>query len=241
MDKPFVFCHMLMSLDGKIIGNFMQTEESKKSGETFFNLAFTEDGYYQHQGWLSGRATTDDNFTHYKKPDLDIGVEEIPEGDYLFQTDLDKYYISVDPSGKLGWQENFIDYQGVKAQVLEVLTDQATIQYRAYLRKLNIPYIIAGTSELDFNLVVQKLKQNFNIETMMLGGGGKLNWSFIQAGLCDEVSIVIAPAADGSSQSPAIFDTKEHLSDDSAVAFELAQAEVLDGQTVWLRYKVKNK
>lgn len=51
---------------------------------------------------------------------------------------------------------------------------------------------------------MEKLKKLFGIETLMLGGGGVLNWSFIPAGMCDEVSVVIAPVADGSSKTPAL-------------------------------------
>lgn len=43
-------------------------------------------------------------------------------------------------------------------------------------------------------LLLQKLSDLFQMDLIMLGGGGVLNWSFIQAGLCDEVSVVIAPA-----------------------------------------------
>ena len=74
---------------------------------------------------------------------------------------------------------------------------------------------------------------------LMLGGGGVLNWSFIQAGMCDEVSVVIAPVADGSSKTPALFNAKDEWASDTPVAFELQSAEIKDGGSVWLRYLVK--
>ena len=43
---------------------------------------------------------------------------------------------------------------------------------------------------------MRKLKELFSIEMLMLGGGAALNWSFLQAGMCDEVSVVMAAAAD---------------------------------------------
>lgn len=109
------------------------------------------------------------------------------------------------------------------------------------LRNLNIPYIIAGESALDFNVVVQKLKELFHIETLMLGGGGVLNWSFIQAGLCDELSVVITPTADGSSDAPSLFETKSGLSDDQPVTFTLKDAQAQEDGTVLLRYLVNHK
>lgn len=241
MDRPYIFCHMLTSIDGKIIGNYMNAKESKDSGTLFYQLAFSEEAHYQHQGWLSGRTTTDDNFTKYREADLVHDAEEVPSGDYIVQTDLEKYYISIDPSGKLGWTSHELQYQETTAHVLEVLTEKASNSYKAMLRKLNIPYIIAGKTKLDFKVVVKKLKELFHIETLMLGGGGVLNWSFIQAGLCDELSVVITPAADGSSDAPSLFETKSGLSDDEPVTFTLKDAQPQEGGTVWLRYLVNHK
>ncbi len=55
------------------------------------------------------------------------------------------------------------------------------------LRKLEISYIIAGEDELDKELALIKLKEKFGIDTLMLGGGGVINWAFIKDGLCDEL------------------------------------------------------
>ena len=109
------------------------------------------------------------------------------------------------PHGKLGWKSSTLRYVDTTAHVIEVLTEQVGNAYRTFLRKLGISYIIAGETELDHGLALSKLKEEFNIETLMLGGGGVLNWSFLQAGMCDEISIVLAAAADGSSDTPPVF------------------------------------
>ena len=73
----------------------------------------------------------------------------------------------------------------------------------------------------------------------MLGGGGVLNWSFIQAGLCDEVSLVVATSADGSTKTPTLFMEKEGLSEDKPVHLKLQDVKIMDGDSLWLRYTVK--
>lgn len=239
MERPYVFCHMMTSLDGKIMGDYMVTEEGEKAGNVFYKIAFGKEPYYHHQGWLSGRVTTDDNFTFYEKPDVDENVPEVPEGDYI-ATQSEMYYVSIDPSGKLGWKENMLTYVDTTAHVIEVLTEQAGNSYKAFLRRLGISYLIAGKEELDYAVLLKKLKDKFGIEVLMLGGGGVLNWSFIQAGMCDEVSLVIAAAADGSMQTPALFSAKEGFSEPKAVSFRLEHAEQMDGGSVWLRYQVIN-
>ncbi len=239
MNRPYIFCHMMTSLDGKIAGSFMETAESEIAGDVFYDIAFGKNPYYKHQGWLSGRVTTDDNFTFYEKPELDENAALVPDGDFIANPDAGMYYVSVDPSGKLGWKSCELTYIDTHAHVLEVLTQKAGNAYKAFLRKLGISYIIAGADSLDYGLVLKKLKELFHIDTLMLGGGGILNWSFIQAGMCDEVSIVIAPVADGSAETPALFAAKNGLAENRPVGFELQSAEVKDGGSVWLRYLIK--
>ena len=68
-----------------------------------------------------------------------------------------------------------------------------------------------------------------------------LNWSFIQAGMCDEVSVVIAAYADGSTKTQTLFQAKDGLSTEEPVGFTLKSADVLEGDAVWLRYLIKEK
>lgn len=202
---------MLTSLDGKIMGSYMDAAEGETAGNVFYNIAFGENPYYKHQGWLSGRVTTDDNFTFYEVPALNEDAPAVPAGDFVAEENATMYYVSVDPSGRLGWKSSELIYNDTHAHVIEVLTKKAGNAYKAFLRSLGISYIIAGKETLDYGMAMEKLKRLFGIETLMLGGGGILNWSFIQAGMCDEISVVIAPAADGSSETPALFNAKDNL------------------------------
>lgn len=240
MNRPYIFCHMMTSLDGKIMGGYMDTPEGGAAGDVFYDIAFGKDPYYKHQGWLSGRVTTDDNFTFYRKPNLDENTPLVPEGDFVAKK-TGMYYVSVDPSGRLGWESSTLTYVDTTAHVIEMLTGRAGNAYKAFLRKLGISYIIAGEDSLDYGLALRKLKELFGIETLMLGGGAALNWSFIQAGMCDEISVVIAAAADGSPTTQTLFMAREGLSDTTPVGFTLQSAQVEDGGSVWLRYLVKNK
>ena len=240
MNRPYIFCHMMTSLDGKIMGKYMSTPQGSAAGNVFYDIAFGKQPFYHHQGWLSGRVTTDDNFTFYKTPALDENAPKVPEGDYLAQPDFGMFYVSVDPHGKLGWESATLHYVDTTAHVIEVLTGQVSNAYKAFLRKLGISYILAGETELDYALALEKLKELFHIETLMLGGGGVLNWSFLQAGMCDEVSIVLAAAADGNPNTPPLFRAKAGLSEDRALGFRLKEAKAMDGGSVWLRYTVES-
>ena len=235
MDRPYIFCHMMTSLDGKIMGGYMETPQGEAAGNVFYEIAFGKERFYQHQGWLSGRVTTDDNFTFYRKPVLDESAPTVPAGDHLAQPDFGMFYVSVDPHGKLGWESAELHYADTTAHVIEVLTEQAGNAYKAFLRKKGISYIIAGKDKLDYDLMLSKLKKSFH------GCGGILNWSFLQAGLCDEVSLVVAAAADGSADTPPVFRAKAGLSGNRPLGFVLKEAKVMDSGSLWLRYAASGK
>lgn len=40
MNRPYIFCHMMTSLDGKIMGDFMDTPEGEIAGNVFYNISF---------------------------------------------------------------------------------------------------------------------------------------------------------------------------------------------------------
>lgn len=66
-----------------------------------------------------------------------------------------------------------------------------------------------------------------------------MNWSFLQEGLLDELSLVIAPVSDGSTTAVSIFERADFLPQKGPFAFELKEVRQLDGSGLWLRYLSK--
>lgn len=238
MSRPYIVCHMMTSLDGKITGPYMNTTAIKGPAREYERT----NASYRPQAWLCGRVTTDENFTFYKKPALDENAPSVPQGDYVAVEGAGMYYVSVDASGRVGWESNTLKYEDrPAAHVIEVLTEKASNAYRAFLRRMNISYIVAGKDQLDCPLAVEKLKALFRIETLMLSGGGFINWSFLQAGLVDELSLVLAPLADGENSTPTLFEKSAYLPARAPVEFALKSVEKGLGDSIWLRYTVKNE
>lgn len=71
----------------------------------------------------------------------------------------------------------------------------------------------------------------------MLEGGGRINGHMLAAGLIDEVSLLVAPVADGRVGTPALFDVVG--SDISAVALRLENVDRREDDILWLRYRVE--
>lgn len=242
MNRPFIFCHMLTSADGRIHGSYMHTPELKDAEDVFYELAFGRHAFYRPNAWICGRVTTEDMFTEGRELRLDEGSESVPEGDYINPSVYaDFYYVALDSRGVIGWDKDFVRIRGEEVPIIEVLTEKAGTAYKAYLRKLGISYIICGKDKVSYTMLLEKLQTYFDIESLMLGGGGVLNWSFIQRGLCDEVSLVMAPVADGNQHAASVFETNERFSSPQPVGFQLLSAEVRKGGTAWLRYSVNNR
>ena len=87
-------------------------------------------------------------------------------------------------------------------------------------------------------MVLHKLATLYRLERVMIGGGGVLSWSYLQDGLVDEVSILIAPVADASPDAPSLFTAKEPLTQVQPRSFTLIETRPLEGGTIWARYKV---
>lgn len=235
MDRPYMICHILSALDGKIAGTFMGTDAAQSTSEEYGRIRSA----YQAEAWLYGTTTTKE-FTHYRKPILESVCENLPEGDYIAETDLKFYYVSLDTMGEIGWESGTFRKPGrLDAHVIEILTEETPLVYRAYLREKGVSYIIAGSNSLDCKVAAWKLKRLFGIDTVLICGGGTVNWTFLQQGLVDELSLLLAPAADGDPATPTVFEKSEFLTSTVPVEFTLKNVEQLKDSGVRLTYLVK--
>lgn len=237
MTKPYVLIHTHISVDGKI--HAVEIPAFETASQQYQELALGPDTQmYNIDGYLNGRTTTDDNQTHYRTPQVEADAD-VPAGDFIAEHDTKMYYVSIDPSGKLDWQYNIVDYGGIDSHVIEVITEKVGAPYRDLLRRQGISYIVAGDQELDMALTLEKLNSVFGMQRVMIGGGGVLNWSFLQAGLVDELSLVVAPFADGDTTNPGLFSAVEGLSTPQPQSFSLIEARELRDSVLLVRYKVK--
>lgn len=239
MNRPYIICHILSALDGKITGEFMGTAAVQSAGQEYARIR-TE---YHAEAWLYGTVTTKE-FTNWKKPELKEikDVKDIPEGDFVAESNADLYYVSLDTQGEIGWDSGTFRKAGrPDSHVIEILTEDTSLAYRGYLREKGVSYILAGKENLDARVAVEKLYQYFGIDTMLICGGGTVNWTFLQQGCVDELSLILAPAADGNPDFVTVFEKSELLSDSTPAEFQLKNVEKLKENGVRLVYTVKHE
>lgn len=236
MNRPYIICHMVTSIDGKVTGDFLFRPECAPSTEVYYELNRS----IKSNGFICGRVTMEGSFTGGWYPDLtkyepvrhDLDLKM----DYMLDDMTGFYAVAFDPKGRLGWKSNKIidpdgdpGYDG--AQIIEVLTEQVDERYLGYLEEMEIPYIFAGETEIDVDFALFKLRNIIGCETLLLEGGSTINGAFQRADAIDKLSLVTAPIVAGEN-SKSLFENSV-ISD-----FELISSETINGALV-LNYKKK--
>lgn len=230
MKRPYVICHMGSTVDGRIIAEHWG-DNSENYGAVYEECHNSFDS----QAWMVGRVTMEKIFTEGRKPEFIKPKQPISRILYVGDPKASSFAIAVDPSGKLGWDENEIDGD----HVIEILAEKVSDEYLQYLQDKKISYIFAGREIIDFKSALDQLFEGFGIKTLMLEGGGHINGSLLNAGLIDEISLLLLPLADGMPRTPTTFEVSDYLPKKGASTLQLTDVKKLKHDVVWLRYHVK--
>ena len=126
MNRPFVVCHMLCSMDGKIEGSFMAALEALPGLAEYGKLR----GFYNCTATLYGTTTMEEGYSDGLAPKLDETGEEYPMEDYIAPSDVKNCIVSLDPAGILGFSSPYAEKKGrPRTHVIEVLTEQVKPAY----------------------------------------------------------------------------------------------------------------
>jgi len=216
-----------MSLDGRIANSRWKLSTEGQAEYEATGATFDADA------WMCGRITMA-AFAHGTAPASAPEAYSIPKTDYIAPHSPPSYAVAVDPSGKLNWASSDISGD----HIISVLTEKVPSAYLAQLQSRQISYLFGGRDRIDLPLVLEKLATRFEIETLILEGGGKINGAMLRAGLIDELSLLVAPIADGASGTPALFDTLDSDASDAAtVRWKLHTVKRRADDIVWLRYR----
>ena len=222
--KPYVICHMMPSIDGRIVTRNWKLRNT--TGEYELTAAT-----FNADAWMIGRVSMEPYAGNARVP-ARKSRERIPRSDFVAAHTASSYVIALDPSGKLRWSENNVDGE----HVITVLNEKVPDAYLAFLQSKGISYLFGGASRIDLARVLASLRSRFGIETLLLEGGGKINGSFLAANLIDELSVLIAPVADGSVGTATLFDVADGHAPYRRL--KLLTLEKRADDIVWLRYRV---
>lgn len=160
MKRPYIICHMMTSVDGRI------------------DCAMTAqlpgvDDYYQTLRELdvpttvSGRVTAElemaEPGSFHAKNDAIYG-----ETGFSKKADAKGYEIVVDTRGKLLWP----DATGMSKPYLIITSEQVSKEYLDYLDGQNISWIVCGKERIDLVKACEILATEFGVERMGIDGAG---------------------------------------------------------------------
>lgn len=226
--RPRVICHMLASIDGRIVaGGWPLSRDGRRQYEEVHAT-------YEPDAWICGRVTMEQHFAAGTRPDAEVArtYDGPPREDFVAPGGHASLAIAVDPRGKLVWESGEV----AGDHVVAVLTERVSDEYLAQLRARGVSYLLAGADDVDLADALDKIGARLGVRTLMLEGGGGINGSFLRAGLIDEVSVLVAPVADGRVGAPALFDVAEAGVAPRRLALEHVERRADD--VLWLRYRV---
>lgn len=228
MKDLYIICHMLVSRDGKVTGDFLKSPKVENSVEEYYEI----NRKLKCNGYICGRTTMKESFAGEYYPHLD-GYRERKED--LFVAKKSGFYaISMDRLGRVGWTNGEIEdydegYSG--AHIVSVMTKSAPFSYRAYLEDIGASYICIDNEDFCRRALVS-LKENFGIERLLLEGGSEINGAFLREDLIDELSLVRVDALAKEGDKPLFYGQ-------TMDGFELISEEKLSPSAVWERYRRK--
>ena len=214
-NKPFVTLKTAMSLDGKIA---TATGQSK---------------------WITAEASR--KRVHELRDINDaimVGIETVLKDNPILTTRINNgkspIRIVVDSNARTPLASNIVTNH--QAKTIIAVTENAPEERVNALKKSGIEIIFAGDGErVDLNILINELAKR-EITSVLLEGGGTLNFGMIEAGLIDKIYAFIAPKIIGgrSALTPIEGNGFESLND--AIELKNVTTEMIDNDILITGY-----
>ena len=223
--KPYIVCHMMTSVDGRI--DCAMTAKLEGVDDYYTTLdALNVDAT------LSGRVTAELELALPGKFEVKnyqpLGTESFSK-----KIDSKSYEVIVDTKGTLLWKDD----KDCEDPHIIITSEKVSTEYIAYLDAKNISWIACGKNSIDLSRAVEILAEKFNVKRLAIVGGALINGAFLDAGLLDEISILIGLGVDARKGMPASLDGLPM--DREPFKLKLADVKVFESGAVWIRHTLR--
>ena len=224
MNKPYIVCYMVMSLDGRI--DCPMTEHLKGS-EDYYPVLESLNCPFR----ISGRVTAEKEMAKPGRFEAK-SAKRIGKTSFKKNADSSNYDVVCDSKGSLLWGKDN------ETPLLILTSEGVSEEYLDYLDGLGISWIAAGEKRIDLAKAMDILHSSFGAERVAVVGGGNINAAFLNAGLLDEIDIIVGAGVDGRASQVSVFDG---LGDETPLhGLLLKEAKALPSGGAFLSYEVLN-
>ena len=230
--KPYVICHMLISLDGRIHPS--RWTHSPDGDRQVWSSAYEKvHETLAGDAWLVGRVTMAEMSKAEAHPPAPPFTVARPQ--HFARRDAESFAIAFDRSGKLHFSKPDIGGD----HVVVLLGPGVPDRHLAELTQDGVSYVVAGDEAMSARPLLECLGKELGIERLLVEGGGNVNGALLAAGVVDELSILLAPAVDGALGITGLFEVPEASGLAGKARLRLTSNETLEHGVVHLRYAVE--
>ncbi len=230
--KPHVICHMMVSLDGRIHPS-RWTESPDGDRQAWTTVYEDVHGRLAGDAWLVGRVTMAEMSKGTPHPPA--GSPPVARPVHLARRDAGRCAIAFDRSGQLHFQQPQIGGD----HVVVLLGPRVPDAHLAELAGDGVSYVVAADDQMEARPLFELLGRELGIKRMLVEGGGNVNGSMLEAGVVDEISLLVAPAVDGARGITGVFEVPAATGLKGRVRLHLRSCETLSHGVVHLRYDVQ--
>lgn len=223
MKKPYIICHMVQSIDGRIDCALVD----KISGDEYFDTLKT----FKAPSYLNGRVTMEHYWAEKKKFQTKNDAPAAKPSAFVAEA-AKAYVFSCETHGSLKWKSNRVD----KLPLVCIVSEQTSQEYLDYLKSKKIGYICVGKKSINHKKAMEIAATEFGVKRLAVLGGGVINGAFVKEGLIDEYSILLAPGIDGRKGRVASFDGLPDVKR-NPYPLSLTGCKKLENGVVRLKYK----
>jgi len=219
MDRPLVIINSAMSADGKI--SSVERKQVRISGRKDMDRVKLLRAESDAVMVGVGTVLADDPGLRVKSPDL----KKMRTNRGLSETPL---RVVVDSRARTPQEAEVLGEGCILA------VSKAAPEERIDLLREKCEIVVAGDGRVDLRELLSILHKK-GVSRLMVEGGATLNWSLIEAGLVDEISVYLGPMIIGGEEAPTLVDGPGFC--DDYPKLELLSIEALD-EGALLRWRV---
>jgi 2,5-diamino-6-(ribosylamino)-4(3H)-pyrimidinone 5'-phosphate reductase len=121
--------------------------------------------------------------------------------------------------------------------LLVLVSARTPLAYLAWLRKLEVPYLLAGDDRVDLCLALQKMGHLLGATCVVSEGGGGINGALLRSGLVDEIQMICFPTVIGGADTPSAFDGDPLTPDEAPLSMTHCGTVIRRHGSIWSRYE----